>query len=119
MLSVIPPYSALIDEGFLRYKGDIYHPYHFNCASCSAELTPDAREKNGQLMCLRCHDKAGIPICGACRRPIEERVVNALGTSERERDQYYFDAAVISSASVCWNMNILYLVEESLKKKNR
>ena len=28
---------------------------------------------------LRCHDKMGIPICGACRRPIEERVVTALG----------------------------------------
>ena len=27
----------------------------------------------------RCHDKMGIPICGACRRPIEERVVTALG----------------------------------------
>ena len=28
---------------------------------------------------FRCHDKMGIPICGACRRPIEERVVTALG----------------------------------------
>lgn len=33
----------------------------------------------GQLFCLRCHDKMGVPICGACRRPIEERVVTALG----------------------------------------
>jgi len=33
----------------------------------------------GELFCLRCHDKMGIPICGACRRPIEERVVTALG----------------------------------------
>lgn len=31
------------------------------------------------MYCLRCHDKMGIPICGACRRPIEERVVTALG----------------------------------------
>lgn len=31
------------------------------------------------LFCLRCHDKMGIPICGACRRPIEERIVTALG----------------------------------------
>ena len=57
----------------------MYHPYHFNCASCGSELTSDAREKNGELLCLRCHDKAGVPICGACRRPIEGRVVNALG----------------------------------------
>ena len=43
------------------------------------ELKEDAREKDGELYCLRCHDKMGIPICGACRRPIEERVVHALG----------------------------------------
>jgi len=43
------------------------------------ELTSDAREVKGELYCLRCHDKMGIPICGACRRPIEERVVTALG----------------------------------------
>ena len=61
------------------YRGEVYHPYHFNCASCGSELTSDAREKNGELLCLRCHDKAGVPICGACRRPIEGRVVNALG----------------------------------------
>lgn len=43
------------------------------------ELTSDARELKGELYCLPCHDKMGIPICGACRRPIEGRVVNALG----------------------------------------
>ncbi|XP_067949220.1 LIM and senescent cell antigen-like-containing domain protein 1 isoform X2 [Watersipora subatra] len=69
----------IIEEGYLKLKGDVYHPYHFNCAMCSTELTPDAREKNGELLCLRCHDKAGVPICGACRRPIEGRVINALG----------------------------------------
>ncbi|KAJ8310425.1 hypothetical protein KUTeg_012290 [Tegillarca granosa] len=42
-------------------------------------MNADAREKNDELYCLRCHDKMGIPICGACRRPIEERVVHALG----------------------------------------
>ena len=35
--------------------------------------------KVNQLYCLRCHDKLNIPICGACRRPIEDRVVTALG----------------------------------------
>ena len=71
--------SSIIDEGHIKYRGEVYHPYHFNCASCGSELTSDAREKNGELLCLRCHDKAGVPICGACRRPIEGRVVNALG----------------------------------------
>jgi hypothetical protein len=47
--------------------------------SSRKELTSDARELKGELYCLPCHDKMGIPICGACRRPIEGRVVNALG----------------------------------------
>ena len=43
------------------------------------ELTADARELKGELYCLPCHDKVGVPTCGAWRRPIEGRVVNAMG----------------------------------------
>ena len=47
--------------------------------SSRKELTAEARELKGELYCLPCHDKMGVPICGACRRPVEGRVVNALG----------------------------------------
>lgn len=67
------------EEKPLRYKDDTYHAYHFNCHSCGIELMPDARQVDGELYCLKCHDNMDIPICGACRRPIEERVVTALG----------------------------------------
>nr|CAD7440972.1 unnamed protein product [Timema bartmani]CAD7462932.1 unnamed protein product [Timema tahoe] len=80
---------GLIDDKPLRFRGEVYHPYHFNCTACGIELNADAREvrsrpgfaanEMNELYCLRCHDKMGIPICGACRRPIEERVVTALG----------------------------------------
>ncbi|XP_055616135.1 LIM and senescent cell antigen-like-containing domain protein 1 isoform X2 [Toxorhynchites rutilus septentrionalis] len=80
---------GVIDENPLRFRGEVYHGYHFNCTSCGVELDSSAREvKNrtgyaandmNELYCLRCHDRMGIPICGACRRPIEERVVTALG----------------------------------------
>lgn len=80
---------STIDGEPLRWRGDTFHPYHFNCAACGNELTANAREvksrpgytanEMNELYCLRCHDKMGIPICGACRRPIEERVVTALG----------------------------------------
>ncbi|XP_066846568.1 uncharacterized protein [Anser cygnoides] len=70
---------AIIDEQPLIFKNDPYHPDHFNCANCGKELTADARELKGELYCLPCHDKMGVPICGACRRPIEGRVVNAMG----------------------------------------
>ena len=45
----------------------------------SEELNGTARELRGELYCLPCHDKMGIPICQACHRPIEERIVTALG----------------------------------------
>ena len=51
----------------------------YSLYALSVELKEDAREKDGELYCLRCHDKMGIPICGACRRPIEERVIHAMG----------------------------------------
>uniref|UniRef100_A0A4W6FHA3 LIM domain-containing protein n=1 Tax=Lates calcarifer TaxID=8187 RepID=A0A4W6FHA3_LATCA len=70
---------AIIDEQPLLFKNDPYHPDHFNCNNCGKELTADARELKGELYCLPCHDKMGVPICGACRRPIEGRVVNAMG----------------------------------------
>ncbi|XP_045496675.1 LIM and senescent cell antigen-like-containing domain protein 1 isoform X1 [Colias croceus] len=80
---------GVIDGEPLRYRGEVYHGYHFSCATCGVELDHTAREvKNrpgyaandvNNLFCLRCHDKMGIPICGACRRPIEERIVTALG----------------------------------------
>ncbi|CAG0915355.1 unnamed protein product [Notodromas monacha] len=79
----------IIEDGPLKFRGELYHPYHFNCNACGIELTSDAREVASrpgytsqdvnELYCLRCHDKMGIPICGACHRPIEERVVTALG----------------------------------------
>ncbi|KAG5283326.1 hypothetical protein AALO_G00040850 [Alosa alosa] len=70
---------AIIEELPLIFKNDPYHPDHFNCNNCGKELTAEARELKGELYCLPCHDKMGVPICGACRRPIEGRVVNAMG----------------------------------------
>ncbi|KAF0287420.1 LIM and senescent cell antigen-like-containing domain protein 1 [Amphibalanus amphitrite] len=80
---------GVIDGEPLRFRGELYHPYHFNCKACGIELDSRAREVKSragytsvelnELYCLRCHDKMGIPICGACHRPIEERVVTALG----------------------------------------
>lgn len=71
-------HSVIYDKP-LVYKSEPYHPYHFSCTSCGVELDSSARELKGELYCLRCHDKMGVPVCGACRRPIEDRVVTALG----------------------------------------
>merc|ERR1712152_49225 len=79
----------IIEGEPLKFRGEYYCPYHFNCTACGIELTSTAREVRtrpgytandlNELYCLRCHDKMGFPICAACRRPIEGRVVTALG----------------------------------------
>ena len=36
--------SSVIDGEPLRFRGEVYHPYHFNCTACGIELTASARE---------------------------------------------------------------------------
>ena len=43
------------------------------------ELDESAREVRGLLYCLPCHNKLDLPVCAACRRSIDDRVVSALG----------------------------------------
>uniref|UniRef100_A0A1A9UNV0 LIM domain-containing protein n=1 Tax=Glossina austeni TaxID=7395 RepID=A0A1A9UNV0_GLOAU len=90
---------GLIDDEPLRFRGEVYHGYHFNCTACGVELDSTAREVKSrpglaandmnELYCLRCHDKMGIPICGACRRPIEERVKRGLAYCETHYHQLF------------------------------
>ncbi len=43
------------------------------------ELDENGREVRGSLYCLPCHNKLDVPVCAACRRLIDDRVVSALG----------------------------------------
>ncbi len=43
------------------------------------ELDENAREVRGTLYCLSCHNKLDLPVCAACRRLIDDRVISALG----------------------------------------
>lgn len=36
--------SGLIDDEPLRFRGEVYHGYHFNCTACGQELDSTARE---------------------------------------------------------------------------
>lgn len=36
--------SGVIDDKPLRFRGELYHPYHFNCTTCGVELNSEARE---------------------------------------------------------------------------
>lgn len=73
--------SSLVFQNFILGIKELHLVFLLQGHICvfRKELTAEARELKGELYCLPCHDKMGIPICGACRRPIEGRVVNALG----------------------------------------
>lgn len=43
-LNVLECFSGVIDDKPLRFRGEVYHPYHFNCTACGVELNSDARE---------------------------------------------------------------------------
>ncbi|CAF1266367.1 unnamed protein product [Adineta steineri] len=71
--------QQMIENKYIKYKGECYHAYHFQCSSCRIELDENAREIRGLLYCLSCHNKLDLPVCAACRRLIDDRVVSALG----------------------------------------
>ena len=86
-----------IDRGCLKYQGQSHHPYHFQCVSCRSvlincfmrdkslffndrsELDENCREVRGALYCSGCHHQLDLPVCAACRRVIDDRVISALG----------------------------------------
>lgn len=43
-LIVLCLFSGLIDEEPLRFRGEVYHGYHFSCTACGTELDSTARE---------------------------------------------------------------------------
>lgn len=75
--------------------------------NCSRELDSDAREIRGELYCLRCHDKMGIPICGACRRPVEDRVVTALGK------HWHVEVSLVAKEASFWCFWLLWWATNS------
>ena len=42
-------------------------------------LDENYQEARGSLYCLSCHSQLDLPVCAACRRFIDDRVINALG----------------------------------------
>ena len=60
------------------YRTEPVHPNHYSCKRCGQVLTAKSREKDGELFCLRCHDRAAS-ICACCHKPIEGRIIHAIG----------------------------------------
>ncbi len=53
--------------------------YSYKTVFYRIDLDENAREVRGSLYCLPCHNKLDLPVCAACRRLIDDRVISALG----------------------------------------
>lgn len=70
--------NHIIDTEHLTFKGEPYHPHHFDCFDCHRPLTHKAKELHSHLFCQPCYDTKEISVCGACKKPIEGRAVSAV-----------------------------------------
>ena len=84
-----------IEHQALNYQGQLHHSSHFRCTSCRSvsigtqsmndlcrfrmTLDENAREVRTKLYCSDCYQKLDLPVCSACRRLIDDRVISALG----------------------------------------
>lgn len=68
-----------IENKYIKYRGESYHPYHFQCTNCGTTLDENTRDVHGSLYCVSCYNKLDLPVCAACRRMIDDRVISALG----------------------------------------
>ncbi|KAG7283652.1 hypothetical protein CRUP_020425, partial [Coryphaenoides rupestris] len=62
--------------------GEVWHPEHFVCASCNAELgTRGFFERDGRPYCEKDYQRLFSPRCGYCKGPITEQILTALDQS--------------------------------------
>ena len=83
--------------------GGEWHVGHFFCAECGDPFEQDTPfvEKDGFAWCVGCHTKRYSGKCAACRKPITDLVVNALGKE-------WHEACFCCTVSLSSN-NFLYL----------
>lgn len=63
----------------MRALGRVYHPEHFNCASCHNTIgTRNFYDVKGYPHCEQCYQKQFCPICSHCGKPIADKCVTAM-----------------------------------------
>jgi hypothetical protein len=84
------------------------------------DLDENAREVHGSLYCLPCHNRLDLPVCGACRLLIDDRVISALGKQwhvEVNIQLTMIDADSISSISAVRDVDNHFVGVNILKTK--
>ena len=67
------------------------------------DLDHKARDVGGRLYCLPCHDKMGIPICAACRRPIGNFFVLVLNKFSSRCKKILLEGRCVNALGKQWH----------------
>ncbi|GLV32984.1 uncharacterized protein CBL_08953 [Carabus blaptoides fortunei] len=69
-----------IQGKILTALGNSYHPEHFVCGKCKQPITGSRfQEHDGQPYCEHDYAELFSKRCHACKKPIREKVITALG----------------------------------------
>lgn len=72
--------NEAVSGRILTALGKSWHPEHFVCKVCEQPITGATfNEKNGDPVCSECFLQKFSEICFACKQPIQEKIVKALG----------------------------------------
>lgn len=77
--------NAAIQNRIVTALGKSWHPEHFVCKVCEQPITESTfNEKDGEPVCSGCFMQKYSDTCFACKQPIREKIVKALGQSWHE-----------------------------------
>ncbi|CAD7090865.1 unnamed protein product [Hermetia illucens] len=77
--------NQVITQKILTALGKSWHPEHFVCRECGAPIKdPTFNEKDGEPVCVACFTSKYSDVCFACKQPIREKVIKALGQTWHE-----------------------------------
>ncbi|XP_055390056.1 transforming growth factor beta-1-induced transcript 1 protein isoform X2 [Condylostylus longicornis] len=77
--------NEVITKRIITAMGKSWHPEHFTCRECKEPIKDlTFNEKFGEPVCSECFLAKYSDICYACKQPIREKIIKALGHTWHE-----------------------------------
>ncbi|KAH8246516.1 hypothetical protein KR038_007944 [Drosophila bunnanda] len=77
--------KEVITKRMITALGKTFHPEHFRCRHCEQQIDDATFNiQDNEPVCTKCFQERYTHICAACKQPILERTVSAMGESWHE-----------------------------------
>lgn len=106
------PFSGLIDDKPLRFRGEVYHGYHFNCTACGVELNSEARE-------VRCrpgfaaNEMVSLRMFHMVSYQLEE--CSELQATKKDVCSIFRMSCIVCAVMIRWAFPFVVLVDDQLR----